>query len=441
MAKTILSPAFYPSWYDGKHVNEVEFSRVFLKKHPLRCVNGRFYSMEGPAEDEAFIRKQISEELQSVITTGLAQRSSSILEYLRLAAYTKPLPLETDRIHFMNGVWNITGEFCPTVEFCNNRMQVVYDPDAPAPVRWLAFLGDLLETDDILTLQEYMGYCLIPSTKAQKMLMIIGKGGEGKSRIAQVMLALMGNAMNISSIQKVETSKFARADLEGKLLMIDDDMDMNALPKTNYIKSMVTAEGKMDLERKGKQSYQERMYCRFLCFSNGALSALYDQTDGFYRRQLILMAKERPAQREDDPYLTEKLVAELPGILLWCLEGLQRLLANNYQFTVSNRAAENMTAMRKDNNNILQFLDSEGYIAFKPDAVASSKLLYEAYVLFCEDNALKPYSAHRLHVEMSQHASRLGITPTNNIRLPGGKRVRGFIGVEAIRGTFMPPVT
>lgn len=285
-----------------------------------------------------------------------------------------------------------------------------------------------------------MGYCLIPSTKAQKMMLIIGKGGEGKSRIGQVLMALLGSALNISSIQKVETNSFARADLENKLLMVDDDMDMNALPKTNYIKSIVTAEGKMDLERKGVQSYQNRLYCRFMCFSNGALSSLYDHTDGFYRRQLILMTKERPEGRVDDPFLTEKLLAELPGILLWCLDGLQRLLSNHYRFTVSNRAAQNMDALRKSNDNILEFLDSDGYIAFSPEQCASSKLIYEAYVLWCEDNAEKSYSAHRLFTEISQNASRLGITPTNNIHLPGGKRVRGFMGMEAIRGAFMPPV-
>ena len=54
--------------------------------------------------------------------------------------------------------------------------------------------------------------------------------------------------------------------------MVDDDMDMNALPKTNYIKSIVTAEAKMDLERKGIQSYQQQLYARFLCFGNGALA-------------------------------------------------------------------------------------------------------------------------------------------------------------------------
>ena len=48
--------------------------------------------------------------------------------------------------------------------------------------------------------------------------------------------------MNTTSIQKVESNRFSRADLESKLLMVDDDMDMSALPKTNYIKSIVTSE-------------------------------------------------------------------------------------------------------------------------------------------------------------------------------------------------------
>lgn len=440
MKKNQTSPAMYPCWYDGKYVNEIEFTRVFLEKHPMRCTKEVLYSLDGIQLDENLIRKQITEMLQEVITSGLAKRSSSILDYIKLAAYAEALPLDLKHIHMKNGIWCIDGTFDPTVTHCNNRLQVEYQADASTPVRWLSFLHDLLDDEDILTLQEYMGYTLIPSTKGQKMLVIIGKGGEGKSRIGQVLLAMIGDAMNISSIKKVETSNFARADLEGKLLMVDDDMDMGALPSTSYIKSMVTAEGRMDLERKRQQSFQGRMYCRFMGFSNGALSALYDQSDGFYRRQLVLQTKERPADREDDPFLTEKVKAELPGILLWCLEGLRRLLNNRYQFTISQRAAENMATLRRENNNVLQFLESEGYIEFKSDSQASSKLIYEAYVLFCEDNAIKPVATRTLLTEITQNATRLGIKPTNNIHLPGGKRVRGFIGIEVIRGAFMPPV-
>ncbi len=77
----------------------------------------------------------------------------------------------------------------------------------------------------------------------------------------------------------------------------------------------------MDLERKGEQSYQGKMYVRFLAFSNGDLESLYDHSDGFYRRQLILSVKKKPPDREDDPFLADKLCGEIEGIFLWCLEG------------------------------------------------------------------------------------------------------------------------
>ena len=42
-----------------------------------------------------------------------------------------------------------------------------------------------------------------------------------------------------------------------------------------------------------------------------------DRSDGFYRRQLVLTTKEKPAGRIDDPDLAEKMKAEVEGILLW----------------------------------------------------------------------------------------------------------------------------
>ncbi len=79
----------------------------------------------------------------------------------------------------------------------------------------------------------------------------------------------------MSSIGKISENRFARADLEHTLLCVDDDMRMEALRQTNYVKSIVTAQGQIDLERKGKQSYQGWMYARLLAF----MQALYDRSD------------------------------------------------------------------------------------------------------------------------------------------------------------------
>lgn len=57
-------------------------------------------------------------------------------------------------------------------------------------------------------------------------------------------------------------------------------MKLEALPQTNHIKSIVTLEDQIDLERKGQQSFQGVVYARLIAFGNGGLHALYDKTDG-----------------------------------------------------------------------------------------------------------------------------------------------------------------
>ena len=128
-------------------------------------------------------------------------------------------------------------------------------------------------------------------------MIIIGNGGEGKSRIGRVLRAILGDNMNTTSIDKLSKDKFCRADQEGKLLMLDDDMKLQALDDTNILKAIITMEDKMDLERKNMQSYQGFLYVRLLGLGNGSLSALYDRSDGFYRRQIVLNVREKDAGR------------------------------------------------------------------------------------------------------------------------------------------------
>jgi putative DNA primase/helicase len=292
------------------------------------------------------------------------------------------------------------------------------------------FLDQLLEVKDIYTLQEFMGYCLIPTTKAQKMLMLVGQGGEGKSRIGVVMRSIFGDNMNNGNIAKVETNRFARADLENVLVMVDDDMKMEALPDTNYLKLIITAELPLDLERKGKQSYQGDIYARFLCFGNGSIKALYDRSKGFFRRQIILTTKPRDPARIDDPHLAEKLTANPEGLFLWCFYGLQRLIEQNYQFTLSEQAKANMDAAVSDGNNVVEFLQSKGYLNFFPEAQASTMELYQVYKLWCEDNAFVPLSQKSFSQHLTENQEAYNIRATNNIYINGARRVRGYFGIE-----------
>ena len=394
MDRNVIDDGF-PIWFDGKSVNEALFCEEYLKFHKLIFTNGVFFTTDGRITDELPLRKEIYEDLKNYAGSNLPRKIGNILEILKLEAQKEDFLPEQDRIHVANGTLKLDGTFTESkTEVVRNRLPVSYNPNAKEPVLWRSFLDGLLYQEDIPTLQEFIGYCLIPSNKGQRMMLIKGNGGEGKSQIGVVLGSIFGNNMKDGSIGKISENRFARADLEHILLCVDDDMRMEALRQTNYVKSIVTAQGKMDLERKGKQSYQGWMFARLLAFSNGDLQALYDRSDGFYRRQLVLMTKEKHAERIDDPELAEKMKAEVEGIFVWAFEGLQRLVGNAFRFTESERIRKNREAVKRDNNNIFEFLESEGYIRLNPEAFISSKELYEIYLIWyikCQDRMYKKY--------------------------------------------------
>ena len=366
-------------------------------------------------------------------STSVPKKISNIIELLKITAHIDDFPPRTDRIHVANGTLFLDGSYSASNdEIVRSRFPVVYNPSVPSPETWLGFLHGLLYEDDIPTLQEYIGYCLIPSNKGQRMMVIKGSGGEGKSQIGTVLSHLFGCNAKDGSVGKVSENRFARADLEHIHLLIDDDMRMEALRQTNYVKSLVTAQGRMDLEKKGKQGYQGWMFARLLAFSNGDLQSLYDRSNGFYRRQLILTTRERQPDRVDDPDIAEKMCCELEGIFLWAFEGLQRLVANHFRFTESARSRSNREAVKQDANNVLLFMEAGDYIQLTPEGKVGSQELYEIYTVWCRENGFSPLKNRSFSEFLIANQKKYSIEHSNNLTNLVGRRVWGFTGIEPV---------
>ena len=96
------------------------------------------------------------------------RKISNIVELMKLAALVEDFPPETDRIHLANGTLFLNGTFTdgkPEIVRC--RLPVAYNPNAPSPTRWLAFLdGLLLPGRTSLLYRSSLATCLIPATKA-----------------------------------------------------------------------------------------------------------------------------------------------------------------------------------------------------------------------------------------------------------------------------------
>ena len=185
------SGSLTPAWLTGTTVNEVLFCTEYLETHPMKSVNGTFFTPNGRLDDEALLRKEIFDILSPHVTTGLNAKVTNLVEVLRIQCCVQDLPLELDRVHVANGTFYLDGSFTEEKQLCKNRLPVAYNINAPVPRVFLNYLHELLEEEDIPTLRQYLGYCLIPTTKAQKMLIILGNGGEGKSRLGLIFEKLL----------------------------------------------------------------------------------------------------------------------------------------------------------------------------------------------------------------------------------------------------------
>ena len=418
-----------PVWLiNDKKINEPMFCAEFLENHALRCINGHFIGYDGVVED-SIIETEIYKLIKPFINNNISRKIKQLLGALKLEAHSEEFVPDSSIIHLQNGTYHLADGFTEDKTFCFNRLNVAYNTSAPEPAVFRKFLGDLFYEDDIPTVQEWLGYCLTSSTKSQKMLTVIGNGGEGKSRIGVLLKDMFGDGMISGGLHHLENNRFAQANLENRYLFLDDDLKIEALGQTNKLKQIVTNEGKLMIERKGIQAYPALIYSKIMAFGNGTLTALNDMTDAFFRRQIIITTRPKPEGRIDDPFIAEKMIAEKEGILLWAIEGLKRLMANSYNFSLSERTKENLRKSMEDNCNIIPFLKSEDWIAFVPDAFTSTRELYDHYDYWCSENCEKPLPPRNFSGYLNQNVEKFKIRPDTHGINSNGRRARGYRGI------------
>ncbi len=416
-------------WFDGRSVDELRFCEEFLAENNLRFIEECYYNINGivPAP---YIEKLITDKLITAgVRFGFANKIKNLMNALRHICYQEDLPSGDDEIHLLNGVLKTDGTFIPDLQFCRNRINISYAVNTPHPTNWLSFVNDLLEPTDILTLQEYLGYCLINSTKAQSMLFLVGKGGEGKSRIGVVIEKLFGTACYFESIVALSKDKFLRGNLVGKTVLVDDDMSFEGIKDTSFLKNLVTAETSISVQWKNRQAIQAKLRTRAIVFSNSSPTSLYDKTDGWHRRLIVLSTKSAPPERIPDRFLSEKLLAELDGIFLWAFEGLMRLIKNNFMFTLSEKTVDSMTVIRNESCNISEFMQDEQAVQFRSDITTCSVDIYNAYCNWCYGNGLEPLRQKRFYDWFAQNCQQYNLVPTNKA-YNGRSFVRGYEGIR-----------
>jgi len=277
------------------------------------------------------------------------------------------------------------------------QIKAQYDPEAGCP-RFMEFLRSVLDEPEIGLLQEIYGYFLVPITKAQKSFMLVGLANTGKSTILSVVQELLLGAENVSNIPlQMLSERFQPAELFGKLANIYADLPSKKIDDAGMFKA-VTGEDFISGERKHKDPFSFKPYARFMYSCNDIPKNYGDRSEAFYRRLIIIRFSKPVPEDRRDLDLKEKLAAERNGILTWAIQGLKRLISQNYQFAETERTRAEVNRYKVESNSVLSFVEECCEIDEKAECLRQE--LYDAYKMYCEESGLSAMSNRRFNREL-----------------------------------------
>jgi len=214
-----------------------------------------------------------------------------------------------------------------------NALPFDYDPTAPAPAQWLAFLESIWPGDwqAQYELQKMFGYLLTLDTSLQKIFAIVGPKRSGKGTIARVLRQLIG-PRNVAAPTLTQLGKdFGLQGLVGKqVALVPDARIGHGADKAVVSERMLSISGEdaIDIARKHINDWHGKLDCRLVVMSN-ELPALPDAS-GALASRYVVFALERSFYGREDHQLDRKLAEEMPGILRWALDGLHALHRDGY---------------------------------------------------------------------------------------------------------------
>lgn len=191
--------------------------------------------------------------------------------------------------------------------------------------------------EDFETVLEIIASPIIKRHIDEKASMFLGSGENGKSVCLGYVESMLGknNVSNIT-LQDIADDKFMRANLAGMSANIFTDLEKNELRHTGKIKAIVSNEG-INVQEKHKQGFTLYPFVK-LFFSCNKFPKVFDQTQGFFRRWLIVKWSRN---FENDPerieYLREKLAANIEekNLVFSCLVRIANRLNRIGKFTHS----------------------------------------------------------------------------------------------------------
>jgi len=344
-------------------------------------------------------------------------------------------------IHVANGVLDLHGGSVVLRPFSSqlisrNLIPISYDPKA----RYSRFQNELLgllEQEDQLLLQKFLGLFLLGRNIIQKLLILHGLGETGKSTFTEVARRLIG-PQNCSELRtNLLHERFEIGSFIGKHLLIGADVASTFLNSDGAFRLKAIVGGDLlEAERKNS-NYRFQLPGAFnvVVTANTRLTLRLDGDRGPWRRRLAIIEYEKPRTSKIIPEFAHLLISqEGSGILNFAVEGLLKLwsdIKDVGSLQLSKTQIERVNSLLDESDALRLFLT--GSVEAAPGYDLATKEIVSAFAKICIGRG---WNMNTRQVELRLENLMLelfGVLKSNDIKrglTDKQTNVRGFHGVK-----------
>jgi P4 family phage/plasmid primase-like protien len=317
--------------------------------------------------------------------------------------------------NFRNGVLDLrTGLLRPhsASDLATRLIDIDYDATATCPL-WERFLREIFNGDEKLIeyFQRIVGYTMTAQTREHKFFIFYGGGSNGKGTCIKIMQAVLGDYAQSSPteawLRQGRPSRGPDPDLAytvgARMIAVEEINEERRLDEAR-VKAFVAG------DRMSTRDIYEKPFdftpTAKLFISTNHRPRIKDDTDGMWRRTILVPFTQKYPEGVADTHLLEKLLTELPGIAAWAVRGC---LAWQRDGLAPPDAVRNATTTyRAESDALGLFIEERCVVANGCSALSST--LHTAYEQWAKDNGEKVESQRGL----TQKLARRGIGNTHS---------------------------
>lgn len=309
-------------------------------------------------------------------------------------------------------------------DFITKCVPIAYDPEAACP-RWLQFLEEVFGADEELIsfVQRAIGYSLTGDTREHALFLLWGNGCNGKSVFIEVLRALLGDLATATPMSTFTTKRDSSAPtndlamLRGARLVTVQESDEGSRFSESTVKQLTGGDAIT-------ARFLNKEFFTFMPAFKPWLATNYKPKvkgtdDGFWRRVRLIPFTVSFLGREDKSLLTA-LMAELPGILNWAVDGC--ISWQLHGLGTAGAVADATREYREESDSIAEFI--RDCCVLHADASISSARLYAIYTEWAEEHGERP---------MKQRTLIQAVLSRDGVSAHRSKFERGLSGIGELR--------